>query len=1135
MNPRLRYLLALLLVALVQTSLWAQPADSVDAGPSTTANVEPESDTEALRVDEESARAQMVLTTGRIKDLLAKRLDPSVEAESLFEVSPDDKGPYGFEALLQYVNNPRKRVEKPREESEGNRVERQLFEARLSFLRLPQSKRNQLLSAHQSRRATALEKAQATSDELGRLQKIRDELTAMFQGKGPGSSRDALTINALSENDVVLSADRRKAFLGEKVEDQNKLQTLRQEIDGLRKRFWEADSDARALLLDPPPPPEVVEAPVAVEEVKKIEPDQAALERQRKAESEAARAERERQEAIESARTARTESLRLIASEKARLLGIKASHAELESKFIAEEKTVEASTENALLAARQVRELQQRSVLDGNKEADANKLYDDIIKQLRDVRAQLGEVLNEIQSGDSRVATTGPLPDVPEQINVPELADLERVHSETRTSEETLKAREITLRWARATALRDAMVTVNDSRLQLLKSVTSAKRDQLTGFGAPGVAQVVREFEQISLATRYHILALPRLLTTQEDVFIASPIVLVWLLIKFIFLTSLFVWWRRRADKEITKLLHFWRAKRPQDDWTRRIITALWYLKRIRVPLEWLIFLWALSGGNEFDTWPEIEFAKIVLLWALLGSFVIQLVDAIAEHQGDQIEGTSTDALRVKSLRLVGVTIVVVGLTLSVAEASVGQGAIYGWVRSTSWLFAIPIAILLVIWWRPIVFERAGRIEHPNPFITWVNSHQNKVAGYFSAAAGGVYLLSEGLFRWVYVQVSDLTITRRFLAYLFRREVEKQASKTTSHVLDRKVSAEIYDKFEPYLEDDVIIAEYMRKTVAEAAAWLSAATGTVVAIVGERGLGKTTFLERATQDMATGTHLYIVCDFGGFPSLINKLKYAVDLSEEASIQELHAALAKSPFLAISLDDTHRLIRPVIGGLKDFDALLELIRGASQAIGWSLSIEAPAWQYLRRARAGQALFDHVVLLERWEEEQIAAFVQARCTAVGINPNFEHVVVPSQSGSNTRTLDQTRTDYFRILWDYSRGNPALAMQYWRESLWTRDGSDDISVRLYRPPAASALSDIPPTHHFVLRTLVQLELCDFDDVVACTGLKPTEVLDAIRLGTHRDYIEMDGDKMGIRLGWYRAVADLLTRQHLLSLGGA
>jgi hypothetical protein len=465
----------------------------------------------------------------------------------------------------------------------------------------------------------------------------------------------------------------------------------------------------------------------------------------------------------------------------------------------------------------------------------------------------------------------------------------------------------------------------------------------------------------------------------------------------------------------------------------------------------------------------------------------------------------------------------------------VGQGAIYGWVRSTSWSFAIPIAILLVIWWRPIVFERSARVENPNPFITWVNSHQNGIAGYFSAAAGGIYLLSEGLFRWVYTQISDLTITRRFLAYLFRREVEKQASKTTSHVLDRKVSAEIYDKFEPYLEDDVVIPEYMSKTVAEAATWLTAATGTVVAVVGERGLGKTTFLERATQDMAAGTHLYIVCDFGGFPSLVSKLKVAVGLPDEASHEELHAALAKSPFLAISLDDAHRLIRPVIGGLKNFDALLELIRGASQQIGWSLSIEAPAWQYLRRARAGQALFDHVVLLERWGEEQIAAFVQARCGAVGINPNFAHVVVPSQSGSNTRTIEQTRTDYFRILWDYSRGNPALAMQYWRESLWTRDGSDEISVRLYRPPAATSLSDIPPTHHFVLRTLVQLEQCDFDDVVACTGLKPTEVLDAIRLGTHRDYIEMDGDKMGIRLGWYRAVADLLTRQHLLSLGGA
>ncbi len=1131
MNQSLKYISALILVVLIQGTLWAQPVEPPDTKAPTTVGEKPADP----KLAEESARAQMVLTTGRIRDLLAKRLDPSVDAQSLFEVSPDDKGPYGFEALLKHVDNEKLRVVKPANETEAERVERQLFEARLSFLRLPDAKRNQLVLEHDARRETAKENAQATSDELKRLQQVRDDLKAMFDGKGPGTSADALKVNAISDKDVVLSPTRRKAFLGEKVENQDKVTTIRQDIDELRKRFWEVDLAARTLLLQPPLVEEEAPIPPAEEVKAVVEPDQVALERQKRAESEAARAARERDEAIEAARTARTESLRLIAGEKARLLGVKEERASLEGDFIAEEKTIEASTESALLTSRKVRELQQRSVLDGDKEADANKLYDEIIDQLREVRSKLGTVLDQIQSGKSRVTPTGKLPDLPDQINVAELEELQRLHTEVLSSEEKLVAREDKLLWDRATALRDAMVTVNDSRLLLLKSVTSAKRDQLTGFGAPGVAQVVREFEQISLAGRYHVLALPRLLLTQEDVFIASPIVLVWLLIKLIFLTSLFVWWRRRADKEIEKLLHLWRSKRPQNDWTRRVITGLWYLKRIRVPLEWLLFLWAISGGNEFDTWPEIEFAKIVLLWGLLGSFVIQLVDAIAEHQGDQIEGTSTDALRVKSLRLVGVTVVLVGLTLAITEASVGQGAIYGWVRSTSWFFSIPIALILVVWWRPIVFERAARIENPNAFVTWVNGHQAGVSGYFSAASGGVYLLSEGLFKWGFVQVSDLTVTRRFLAYLFRREVEKQASKTTSHVLDRKISAETYDKFEPYLDDDVIIPEYMGKTVDEVHTWLTAATGTVVAVVGERGLGKTTFLNRATDSMAEGTHLQIVCDFGGFPSLLRAIKDAVGVPDETTIADLHEALHQSKFLAISLDDAHRLIRPVIGGLKDFDALLELIRGASQAVGWALSIEAPAWQYLRRARAGQSIFDHVVLLERWEEEQIAAFIQARCNVMDVNPNFEHVVVPSQSGNQTRTLEQTRSDYFRILWDYSRGNPALAMQYWRESLWTRDGSDDISVRLYRPPAALALSDIPATHHFVLRTLVQLELCDFNDVVSCTGLKSTEVLDAIRLGTHREYIEMDGEKMGIRLGWYRAVVDLLTRQHLLSLGGA
>ncbi|MEZ4459347.1 MAG: hypothetical protein R3E66_06390 [bacterium] len=1077
--------------------------------------------------------AQKVLMTSRIRDLSNGKLDPTSNAEKLFAVSPEDTGEFGFDALMRAIDAPKFKTSKPKEETEEHRVDRELFEARVGFLRLPTAKRDALLETHRLKREAYQAQISAQKAEIQHLAKVLKDLNGMFEGKGPGDSADALELDPLSASDILLNADRRKAFLGESSADSDIAAKLRADIDKLRKKFWDAPAEERAKLLKPPPPPE--ETVEVVEETPVEEgPDPEELERQRKAETEAARAERERQAAIEAAKTARTESLRLIAGEKARLLGVKQQHAQLETEFIDQEKAATSTTEAALAAARKVRELEQRSVLDGDKEGDANKLYDNLIDQLRQIRSELDTVLTEINSGETGVESAGELPELPVQINVPEMEDLNQLFEDVKKSAAGLREREAKLRWDRAIALRDAMVTVNDSRLRLLKSVSTTKRDALTGFGAPGVAQVVREFEQISLAARYHILAIPRLVGSEGDIFMASPIVLVLLIIKFLFLVSLFIWWRRQADSVLKRLHTHWYSKRPQTDMTRRITTTIWYVGRVRIPLEWLLFLWLLSGGTAFETWPEVEFAKIVALWSLLGSFVIKLVDAIAEHQGDRIEGTSTDALRVKSLRLVGVTIVAVGLTLSITEASVGQGAIYGWVKSTSWFFAIPITALLVYWWRPIVFERVALVENPNGFLTWVAGHTTGPAGYVSAAIGGVYLLGEGLFRWVYTQISDWTTTRRVLAYLFRREVEKQASKVTADVLDRPIDREIYDKFDPKL-DDVVIEGYMAKAVAKAHDVLTDGTGSVVAVVGERGLGKSDILHRVLEGIPEDKVLVIKCDFSGFDGILEQLRLALHLPDSATASKIADEIAGSDFVTIAIDDSHRLIRPVIGGLKGMDALLELTRGTTHKASWILTIDAPAWQYLRRARAGQAVFDHTINLERWTEEQIAAFIEARCTSLGLVPNFDRLVVPTQNGSSPRGGEQTKGDYYRILWDYSRGNPSVAMQYWRDSLRGREHTDEVSVKLMRPPAPAALSDIPTTHHFVLRTIVQLEQCEIRDIVECTGLSHAEARDAIRLGVHREYIQEVDGRLQISLSWYRAVIDLLTRQHLLALGGA
>lgn len=170
------------------------------------------------------------------------------------------------------------------------------------------------------------------------------------------------------------------------------------------------------------------------------------------------------------------------------------------------------------------------------------------------------------------------------------------------------------------------------------------------------------------------------------------------------------------------------------------------------------------------------------------------------------------------------------------------------------------------------------------------------------------------------------------------------------------------------------------------------------------------------------------------------------------------------------------------------------------------------------------------LPAWSEEEILALIKLKASAAGLTLRFDDLVVPRQgdvSRYGTGT-EQTEQDYGRMLWDYSNGNPSVALHFFRESLGVRQGG--IHVRLFQPPVLTDLEDLPSSVYFVLRTIVQLDLALEADVVQCTGLHPADVADSMRMGRSRRYLEVVDGRVRIDLHWYRGITQVLQRQHLL-----
>ncbi|MEM9456169.1 MAG: AAA family ATPase [Myxococcota bacterium] len=885
--------------------------------------------------------------------------------------------------------------------------------------------------------------------------------------------------------------------------------------------------ERRALLAAHQARAEAATAQVEVESVPEVEPPEVAV---NEAEEAAVAVAREKERALAQARAAQTEARRLLAQELARLLGVKEEQARFEVELA--ERRLVASEHRQRVEQWQQRVVDMVQAIEAFSPPaeDPDVLYPKLRQELAEARDRLDAMLAGVVSRQSDVPRPGALVEQSETVDSTELRAL---HRELVANADQLDAQEATLRWELADGYRADIIDLNATRLRLLGITSSSLQDRVTGFGPAGARQVSDEVTQIGLELHYRGLSLPRHLLKLWSDLRTSPVLLLVGLLKLVAMVLVFRWWRRRAPELLAALQKPPAEERRRARRARRggMATAAWYLARIRKPLEWLALAAAVvHGTSAVEVFPELALVWLVVLWLLLGSIGILLVDAIAARENRRQGGPSpTASVRIRSLRLIGLSVAYTGLVLSLADALVGKGAIYAWVLGTCWLLAIPIALLLTRWWRTHVLaayerEPAGRLAD------WVRARQRGWASYPAAMIGGAVLVGRGSWRWLVRRAARFETTRHLLAYLFRREVARQAEASGRHdavvPAEDELRARLVEPL-PHRDALVEVGEASLRRLQEA---VERPGSTFSVVVGERGMGKTTLLARLC-DQHEGPTMRLSCPSSGMAGLLAMMARQLGLSADAGLDDVGAALCEGGACLVTLDDIQRLVQPTIGGMRGLDDLGHLARLAGQDVAWIATIGAAAWQYVSRARGDRLHFDDVLRLQPWDEAQICALMQRRCERLDARPSFEGLVIPRQYDDDE--LDEDRRaeiGYYRILWDYAGGNPHVASWFWAQSLF-RDARGQLVVRLFREPPASELDALPLTLQFVLRSLVQLETATKPEVSAAIRMPLAEAEDALRFALGRGYVSQEEGVFSITWPWYRAITRMLQRQHLLA----
>ncbi|MCH9684259.1 MAG: ATP-binding protein [Deltaproteobacteria bacterium] len=1165
-------------------------ADNAPSGSIPTAEATPDPDpgvgdedpaaVEAPKVDPLQQRAD------DIRALIAGTLDPERDPASLFVVDLADPALAGeagerLLALLAEAEaaavDPATGVAEPTpDEGIPADASTALLDALTAYLRLGEARRAQVLALHVERRNRAIESREASSRRQARLEHVTllaDRLEAFLAGTLDLAidPRPLLRLDLGDANEAALADARRRRWplpepppppsrrrarpppaepAPEVTPEPTKpdpLTVAETRLDGLRRQFLALSSAEQQALFQAherrrreSEQAQAAAIAVAKAETEALEAeaaanaslDQEAVQQISEAEAEAVEAAAERERAVETARLARTEANRILAEERVRLLGIKEDQARYDIELNRRKADRIESHDRALEWNRRATELAGQG-FGSERAAKADRLYETIRADLRDTRLSLREELRRVRDAGAQVPRVG------EGLDLDLAPDIDRgsiveLRDTLLANEQKLTDLDQKVAWDLAQGLRDDVVLLNRTRLELLGMASAPFHDEITGFGPSGVDQVQREFDQISVELGFHALKLPRYKDLWLERVSSAPFPVFMGLMQVLAIVLVYWWWRRRSPSLILRVREWLVRIRPRTRPVVWMLSVLWYWDRTRRPLERLAALWVLLNlAGDLDELPELILLWILVRWVLLGLTVILLLDALAARENRfRRRATDNSVLRIHSLRVVGLSVIMVGLILGLTAATVGKGAIYSWVISTCWLLSVPVALYLVHRWRPSIAERVASSADKGPAMIWIRQQHEGKPSFFASTVSAVYLFVRGIGRWFLRRLSGLETTRRVLAYLFRREVAKRAAATATaaeSVLER-VDADCYAAFDPDLLPPEALAEVDGAALEQIVNLGQTPGATLAAVVGERGMGKSTFLVQLTERLGPERTKVVPCPEDGLPGLM-RLIAGLTGDPEARGTQLAEALRELGPLTIAIDDAQRLIQPAVRGFAQLDAFTAFARDVGGQISWVVTVGAAAWHYLQRARADRVFFELVVRLPRWSEEQLGALIRGRCQAAGIDPSFDNLVVPRATDPMTEPEeDRTESSYYRLLWDFSRGNPGVALHAFRESLFV-DPFERVVVRLFEQPAANAIESLSLPLLFVLRAIVQLELAEPEELVAATQLPASDISDALRFCMGRGYIESHHN--GVRLGWawYRTITTVLQRQHLLS----
>lgn len=313
----------------------------------------------------------------------------------------------------------------------------------------------------------------------------------------------------------------------------------------------------------------------------------------------------------------------------------------------------------------------------------------------------------------------------------------------------------------------------------------------------------------------------------------------------------------------------------------------------------------------------------------------------------------------------------------------------------------------------------------------------------------------------------------------------------------------------------------------------------VIAVVGDRGDGKRTWLDHVLKQVSFTSHRIVRARIGrrlsSEPEVVEWLSENLGFEKTDDANRLATLLKETEPALFIIEETQLAFLRAVGGFDGLRTLLHIVSQHDERHCWVLSMHRPAWWYLSRVEdaLGADIFRAVIELQPMTDDQLRELVTLRTEHAGYQATFHPLVRrnPLASSQYSSDLRQATHAYFRLLADSAQGNPAVALRLWASSLYVQDG-DEGTCDVHLTPEIRALTfpELDETELFNLAALRIQDRLNVDELIRVNNMQTGQVLVSLEVLVGHGLIDKEGDEVNINLLHLPGVTRTLRRRQLL-----